>query len=184
MCVISPHYLICVALSGPGDWVRKQSPGPRWGKVIVIQSGDFSTFPCLSPLSPLWWDDPAPQIAKRGLPASERRGSEGWSHSHYRPRVLVTIRGVMNYTSRPRMGQALKNQLRKCTERPMSGFTMRQPICWRQGSLQHSIIITLKYWKIIWGRAERSLLGFSSSATNWRMKEFGSLIGFRILVTL
>ena len=37
--------------------------------------------------------------------------------------------GLMNYTSRAQMGQASKNQLRKCTERPISGFTMRQPIC-------------------------------------------------------
>ena len=161
MCVISPHYPICVALSGPGDWVRKQSPGPRWGKVIVIQSRDFSLLITRESIMRRW--PCATNCPERASGIREAR-------------VTLSLQaacscdhqgGLMNYTSRARMGQASKNQLRKCTEeRPISGFTMRQPICWRQGSLQHSIIITLKYWKIIWGRAERSLLGFSSSATD------------------
>ena len=167
MCVISPHYLICVALSGPGDWVRKQSPGPRWGKVIVIQSGDFSLVVTGESIMMRWPCATNCQEKASGIREARVRG-------------IITLSlqaacscdhqgGLMNYTSRARMGQALKNQLRKCTERPISGFTIQQPICWRQGSLQHSIIITLKYWKIIWGRAERSLLGFSSSATDiWK----------------
>ena len=167
MCIISPHYLICVVLSGPGDWVREQSPGPRWGnlgKVIVIQSRDFSLLVTRESIMMRWPCATNCQERASGNRVARVRGIIALS---LQARCSCGHQGgLMNYTSRARMGQASKNQLRKCTERPMSGFTMRQPICWRQGSLQLSIIITLKYWKIIWSRAERSLLGFSSSAND------------------
>ena len=158
MCVIRPllSYLcgiICDRVRKQGLRSTHKMRKPEEG--IVIQNGDFSLCELFITMRPLWRRWPCATNYQES-PSGNRGGR--LSHFHYKPSLLVTIRGPWWITHQERRykGPGLKESIKKMHRAgEVSGMMANvrlyhaaansQYVGGRQGSLRHSIIITLKY---------------------------------------